>query len=162
MWMKFLALLLVSSCSIFFGNKQPDSAKGKQYKINFQQDQWIENKKNEERSDYVWTNKEDGRILLSNSFCEEFQDQPLDVLAKRTFNIVDDFKVEKKDYMTLENREAYRLEGKGKVDGVPVGLILVNTRRNNCYFDFVAITPLKSAKSEHADFEKFLKSVSFK
>jgi hypothetical protein len=162
MWIKFLALLLISSCSIFFENKQPDSAKGAQYKINFKQDNWVETKQEEERSDYVWTNKNDGRILLSNSFCQEFQEQPLDVLAKKTFNIVDDFKVEKKDYITLENREAYRLEGKGKVDGVPVGLILVNTRRNNCYFDFVAITPLKSSKDEHADFEKFLKSVDFK
>lgn len=161
MW-KFLFLLLLSSCSLFFGSKQPASAKGSQYKINFKEDSWVETKQEEERSDYVWTNKDDGRILLSNSFCEEFQDQPLDVLAKKTFNIVDDFKVEKKDYTTFENREAYRLEGKGKVDGVPVGLILVNTRRNNCYFDFVAITPLKSANGEQADFEKFLKSVSFK
>ena len=161
MW-KFLFLLLISSCSIMFGNKQPDSAKGSQYKINFKEDNWVENKKNEERSDYVWTNSQDGRILLSNSFCEEFQDQPLDVLATKTFKIVDNLKIKKQEFITLENREAYRLEGLGKVDGVPVGLILVNTRRNNCYFDFLAITPSSSSKEEHADFEKFLKSVRFK
>lgn len=161
MW-KFLCLLLLSSCSIMFGDKQPESAKGNQYKINFKQEHWIENKQNEDRSDYVWTNQQDGRILLSNSFCQEFQDQPLEALATTTFKIVDNLKIKSQEYITLENREAYRLEGQGKVDGVPVRLMLVNTRRNNCYFDFVSINPTSSTVEEHADFEKFLKSVRFK
>ena len=162
MWIKFLSLLLVSSCSIFFGNKQPDSAKGSQYKINFNQENWIENKKNEERSDYVWTNKEDGRILLSNSFCEEFQDQPLDELAHRTFKAVGSFKAGEGKFTTFNDREAYRLEGIGKVDGVAVELHLLNTRRNNCYFDFVSITPVSLTNDRVADFDKFLSSVVFK
>jgi hypothetical protein len=141
-------------------SSSPLSAKESQYKIRFEENDWEQKK--EDRSDYVWINKNDGRILLSNSFCNEFQDQPLEQLATKTFNIVDDLKIEKKDYTTLENREAYQLEGKGKVDGVPVGLILMNTRRNNCYFDFVSITPLSSAQENHSDFEKFLKAVTFK
>lgn len=142
------------------GPEQPKSAKGNQYKVHFRLDNW--NEKEEDRSDYVWVNKLDGRILLSNSFCDEFQDQPLDKLATKTFNTIDDLEIEKKDYTTFNNREAYRLEGKGKVDGVPVGLILLNTRRSNCYFDFVSITPLKSANEVQSDFEKFLESVNFK
>lgn len=138
------------------------TAKGSLYEIHFKAANWVENSKEEDRSDYVWTNSQDGRILLSNSFCHEFQDQPLDTLALKTFNIVDDLKIEKKDYTTFENREAYHLEGKGKVDGVAVGLKLLNTRRNNCYFDFVAITPLKSAQDQASDFDNFLKAVVFK
>ncbi len=142
------------------GPEQSKSAKGNQYKVHFRSDNW--NEKEEDRSDYVWVNKLDGRILLSNSFCDEFQDQPLDKLATKTFNTIDNLEIEKKDYTTFNNREAYRLEGKGKVDGVPVGLILLNTRRSNCYFDFVSITPLKSANEVQSDFEKFLESVNFK
>lgn len=158
MWI--LSLLLLTGCSLSFGPDQPASAKNEEYKVKFKSDEWTSKK--EDRSDYVWVNNDDGRIMLSNSFCEEFQDQPLDRLATKTFNTVDDLVIEKKDYTTFNNREAYRIEGKGKVDGVPVGLQLLNTRRNNCYFDFVAITPLKSAPEVNSDFEKFLDSVEFK
>lgn len=145
-----------------FGIKNPESAKDSGYKVTFKADNWVEKKEKDQRSDYVWENKKDGRILLSNSFCQEFQDQPLDVLAKNTFNTVDDLKIAKKDFKTFHDREAYQLEGTGSVDGVPVGLMLLNTRRNNCYFDFVSITPLSSAKEKENDFEDFLKSVEFK
>jgi hypothetical protein len=158
MWQ--LILLFITGCSLSMGPEQSKSAKGNQYKVHFRSDNW--NEKEEDRSDYVWVNKLDGRILLSNSFCDEFQDQPLDKLATKTFNTIDNLEIEKKDYTTFNNREAYRLEGKGKVDGVPVGLILLNTRRSNCYFDFVSITPLKSANEVQSDFEKFLESVNFK
>ena len=153
-------LFIISGCSLSMGPDQPKSAKGDEYKVHFNSPNWT--LKTEDRSDYVWVNKLDGRILLSNSFCEEFQDQPLDTLATKTFNTVDELKVEKKDFTTFKNREAYRIEGRGKVDGVPVGLILLNTRRSNCYFDFVSITPLDSAHEVQIDFDKFLDSVEFK
>ncbi len=138
------------------------SAKGSQYQIDFKHAEWSETKSEKERSDYVWTHTKDGRILLSNSFCNEFQEQSLDILAKNTFSTVDELTVVQQDYLTFQNREAYRLQGRGKVDGVQVGLILLNTRRNNCYFDFVSITPMAPAKKSREDFENFLKAVKFK
>jgi hypothetical protein len=155
-----LLMLLASSCSLMFGSKPPPSAKGKEYKIHFDEKNWAKKDK-DERSDYVFENK-DGSILLSNSFCGEFQDQPLDYLANKTFKAVGDFKPEKGEWTTLLKREAYRLEGKGKVDGVPVGLQIVNTRRNNCYFDFVAITPQKLTPADRELFNRFLSEVEFK
>lgn len=157
MWIFILTIL--TSCSLSFRPEQPVSAKGNEYKVHFQSAEW--SPKKEERSDYVWENKADGRILLSNSFCEEFQDQSLEKLATKTFNTVDDLKIEKKNYTTFHDREAYRIDGQGTVDGVPVGLSLLNTRRNNCYFDFVSITPLNSANKQNSDFENFLNSVEF-
>jgi hypothetical protein len=142
-----------------FGGGSPPSAKGKEYKIKFEEAGWKLLKK-DDRSDYVYEN-EDGRILLSNSFCGEFQDQPLDYLANKTFKSVGTFKPENGKYTTLEDREAYRLQGKGKVDGVPVALQILNTRRNNCYFDFVSITPEKN-KSDVGLFDRFLSAVEFK
>lgn len=159
MW-KCLALFLVVSCSLSFGPDQPKSAKSKYYQLKFKDPNW--NLIKEDKSDYVFINKNDGRIMLSNSFCDAFQDQPLDQLARRTLKLVDDLKISKEDYETFNNREAYRTSGNGKVDGVPVGLNLLNTRRNNCYFDFVSITPLNKAKDSQADFDSFLKSVEFK
>ncbi len=154
-----LLMLLISSCSIMMGGSAPPSAKGKEYKISFTESGWKLLKK-DERSDYVFEN-DDGRILLSNSFCGEFQDQALDHLANKTFKSVGSFQSSKGSYTTLENREAYRLEGRGKVDGVPVGLQILNTRRNNCYFDFVSIVPEKFIDADSGLFDRFLKAVEF-
>ncbi len=156
---KTLILFLLSSCSLFFGKEGHESAKGSGYKIQFDSPDWIVKK--DEQSDYVFENKNDGRILLSNSFCKQFQDRPLETLARKTFKTIGSFKAEKGDYTTFHNREAYRLDGHGKVDGVPVELHILNTRRNNCYFDFVSITPEKSATDHALEFEKFLSSVVF-
>lgn len=155
--MRFALLLLLSSCSIFFGSDSPKSAKGSEYKLKFSEPNWVSKK--DERSDYVYENKVDGRILLSNSFCEEFQEDPLDQLALKTFRTINNFKAHKKDYTTFNNREAYRVSGTGEVDGVKVNLNLLNTRRNNCYFDFLSIDPMTATKD--SAFEKFLNAVEF-
>lgn len=156
--MRLVLLLLLSSCSIFFGSETPKSAKEKGYSIKYQSSDWL--KKKDDRSDYVFENTKDGRIFLSNSFCEEFQDQPLDRLALKTFRTVDKFKSLKKEYVTFHNREAYKVSGTGVVDGVKVSLKLMNTRRNNCYFDFLAIDPQNT--SGDGAFDAFLNSVEFK
>lgn len=154
-----ILMLLASSCSFMLGGGAPPSAKGKEYKIKFDESGWKQLKK-DDRSDYVFENS-DGRILLSNSFCGEFQDQSLDYLANKTFKSVGTFTPEKGTYTTLKDREAYRLQGKGTVDGVPVGLQLLNTRRNNCYFDFVGIVPEKFKGTDPLFFDRFLSSVEF-
>ena len=158
--MRFLAfLLLVSSCSIFMGGSPVPSAKEQSYTIQFSAPGWQAEKK-DKRTDYIFQHP-DGSILLSNSFCGEFQDEPLNRLATKTFKGVSGFSVTKQDWVTFQNREAYRLEGNGKVDGVPVGLRVLNTRRDNCYFDFISISPIASGISSDV-FDSFLSSVVFK
>jgi hypothetical protein len=155
-----LCFFLLSGCSFFIGgNEAPKTAKGSLYSISFQLPDWQDKK--EKKSDYIFENTKDGRILLSNSFCDEFQDQPLSVLATKTFNSVKSFKTKISEYQTFNDREAYRIEGAGLVDGVKVNLRLLNTRRDHCYFDFVAIIPSGSQENDNA-FEKFLKAVDFK
>ena len=154
-----ILLLLASSCSIMMGSGKTPSAKDKSYSVRFSSPQW-EQQNNDKRSDYVFQHQ-DGSILLSNSFCGEFQDEPLDRLAVKTFKGVDGFTSGKAHWMTYQGREAYRLEGKGKVDGVAVGLRVQNTRRDNCYFDFISISPAGSEVSKEV-FDGFLSSVVFK
>ncbi len=154
-----ISLIFLSGCSLFIGGSDtPKSAKGSRYVVNFNKSGWPP--KSDPRSDYVFENRADGRILLSNSFCDEFQEQPLDQLATKTFNSVAEFVVKEGVYTTFQDREAYRILGTGQVDGVPVTLQLLNTRRNNCYFDFLAISPAGTSKDD-APFEDFLKSVNF-
>jgi hypothetical protein len=160
MKMPFLLLLLTGCSIISFGNKAPPSAKDVRYQVKFRLAEW--SAVEEKRSDYVFENKEDGRILLSNSFCEEFQEQSLEDLAAKTFRAVDGYKKGKGSYTTFHNREAFRSEGSGVVDGVKVYLQMLNTRRNNCYFDFVSITPENASRAEDQAFQHFLDTVEFK
>lgn len=155
-----IVLLFLSGCSFFIGGKEaPKTAKGSLYSISFELKNWTVKK--DKRSDYVYENLNDGRILLSNSFCDEYQEQPLEQLANKTFKTVKNFKSKVSEYTTLQNREAYRIEGNGLVDGVKVNLRLVNTRRDNCYFDFLGIVPENTTETDGA-FDLFLKSVDFK
>jgi hypothetical protein len=159
--MRLILLLLISSCALFWGrDRGPVSAKDKHYRVKFNQPAWRQ--RADERSDYVFANEQDGRIMLSNSFCNEFQDQPLEQLAGRTFETLSEFESIQGDYLQFSNREAYRMRGVGRVDGVKVNLQLLNTRRNNCYFDFVAIDPFSLSQGHHQDFEHFLNSVEFR
>jgi hypothetical protein len=154
-----ICLLLFSACSLLVGGSDaPKSAKGSRYVVGFKKSGWPP--KPDPRSDYVFENRVDGRILLSNSFCDEFQEQPLDQLAAKTFSSVSKFVVKESTYTTFQDREAYRILGSGQVDGVHVTLQLLNTRRNNCYFDFLAISPAGTPRDE-APFEDFLRSVEF-
>lgn len=156
----WLFFLLLSGCSLSMSPERSKSAMGDEYEISFLSQDWSQKK--EDRSDYVWINQTDGRIMLSNSFCGEFQEAPLEQLALKTFNTIDNLIIKKKKITTLNGREAFEADGEGEVDGVKVSLTLLNTRRNNCYFDFVSITPLNSAQVKREDFDKFLKSVKFK
>lgn len=155
-------LFFLCSCSIFLSGDDPaPSAKGTQYQIKFKSKDWTL-KNSDERSDYVFEHDRDGRILLSNSFCNEFQEQSLEKLATKTFQAVKEFSPVKSEFSTFKDREAYRMEGTGTVDGVKVTLRLLNTRRNNCYFDFVSIDPETTKLRIDASFEEFLKSVEFR
>jgi hypothetical protein len=158
--MKLICLLLfITGCSFIVGGKEaPKTAKNSRYKITFDNSSWKQ--KQDNRSDYIYQNT-DGRIMLSNSFCDEFQEQPLDHLAQKTFNSIKNFTSSTEKYTAFHDREAYRLVGKGEVDGVQVNLRLLNTRRDNCYFDFLAISPEGTDRNEKA-FDEFLRSVEFK
>lgn len=144
---------------MFSSNEGPKTAKGVSYVVNFKKDHWFSKK--DSRSDYVFENDMDGRIVLSNSFCNEFQDQPLNQLAEKTFKAVKQFGPVVEKFTTFQDREAYRMEGAGEVDGVRVFIRLLNTRRNNCYYDFVSITPSNAQKAQPI-FDEFLSSVVFK
>lgn len=158
MKLMLLSVFIFCGCSVMIGKDAPKSAKGSLYSIPFKEAGWTHKK--DKRSDYIFENDKDGRIILSNSFCEEFQDQPLEQLATKTFKTMKNFKPQFQKYTTFNNREAYVMEGSGVVDGVNVYLRLLNTRRDNCYFDFLAISP---EGTDHSDkvFSDFLKAVVF-
>jgi hypothetical protein len=159
--MKFWpVIILLTGCSLFIsGPDQPKTAKDTRYTISYVKNNWFQKLNN--KSDYVFENIKDSRIFLSNSFCDEFQEEKLDRLAQNIFKNIKNFNLKKSEYITFKNREAFWSEGDGLVDGVKVHLILMNTRRNNCYFDFISITP-SNIQPDSNSFDEFLNSVVFR
>ncbi len=158
MWLLLFAL--ISSCSFIDNDKDNNSAKNIHYKVTFELKGWQPLK--DGQSDYAWMNQDDGRVLISNSFCNEYQNQSLNNLALKTINSLSEGKLMRERIVTFYDREALEVEGQGKVDGVGVHLKMLNTRRHNCYFDFIAITPIAVGTKGPEDFKIFLQSVEFK
>lgn len=151
-------LLFLTSCSLFFAGKEgPKSAKGDRYTISFTAPSW--QRQIDNRSDFIFQNK-DGRTIISNSFCDEFQEQPLQQLAERSFRNIDRFQKKNGLLTDFKHRKAYRLDGEGEVDGIKVALKLLNTRRDNCYYDFLSIAP--EGTKEDGSFERLLEGVIFR
>ena len=153
--MKFIPLLLILllvGCSWLVPSpKKPKSAKDSQYKLQYKGSDWSAIK--QDQSDYVFQHQ-NGTTIIINSFCGEFQNDPLKQMAEKTFNGLDNIKNIQEKSMTVSNREAYSMQADGGLDGVTVNIKIINMRRNNCYFDFVRITPsgIKLIDNQPEDF----------
>lgn len=134
-----LMLMTISACSWLIPTpKKSPTAKNTQYKLQYDSTTWKEIK--QKQSDYVFQHTS-GVTLVVNSFCGEFQDEPLSFLARKTFKGLEEVKIRSESPLKISNREAYQMQADGIIDGVKVNIKVINLRRNNCYYDFLRITP---------------------
>lgn len=140
--LSLLVLFSLTSCSWMIPSpKKTPSAKKREYSLKYKNKDWL--LVEQDKSDYVFQNNS-GTTLVINSFCGEFQDQPLNILALKTFSGLKHIKNRKESPLIISQREAYSLEAEGSLDGVEVNIKVINMRRNNCYYDFLRITPHNS------------------
>lgn len=151
-------ILTFSGCSMFFGSSERDIKKDKAYSVFFNDEGW--KKINPQDSDVTYTNQA-GDILLANSFCYEFQSEPLDKLAKNTFQSINQSKIIEGKIIQFKEREAYEAIGAGSMDGVDIKIKLRNFRRNHCYYDLVLITN-EINQSNLQSFDNFSDSIELK
>lgn len=147
-------LLILSSCSFFLPSTKTKNAKAS-YQMKFVPNGWSEHKT--DRADYYFQGPH-GASLIAQSFCNEFQNDDLKKLAANTFRSLDSSIIKQQKSFTLKNREALETRGEASMDGVKVNLALINTRRNNCYYDFFEILPLQ----QKSMIDEFIQSVEFK
>lgn len=147
-------LLILSSCSFFLPSNKMKNAKTS-YQMKFVPNGWSEHKT--DRADYYFQGPQ-GASLIVQSFCNEFQNDDLKKLAINTFRSLDNSIIKHQKSFTLKNREALETIGEASMDGVKVNLNLINTRRNNCYYDFFEILPLQ----QKSIIDKFIQGVEFK
>lgn len=147
-------LLILSSCSFFLPSTKTKNAKTS-YQMRFVPNGWSEHKT--DQADYYFQGPQ-GASLIVQSFCNEFQNDDLKKLAATTFRSLDSSTITQQKTFTLKNRDALETRGEASMDGVKVNLTLINTRRNNCYYDFFEILPLK----QKSNINEFISGVEFK
>lgn len=134
---------LISSCSFFASSDISISAKDS-YSLPPLSSSW--QRQSSADVDHLFLGPA-GASLLIMSFCHEFQAPSLESLAQGTFASLDQARITEQKSFMLQERAALRTQGIGQLDGVPVYLTLVNSKRNNCYYDFLEILPQVKTKS---------------
>lgn len=109
-------------------------------------------------ADVAYVNKTNGATISLNSTCEKYQDNPLKQLMYNLLASLEDGQWEKDEYITLDEREAYKVTLKAKADGVPIKAQAIVLRKNYCVYDFIYTAEPQHYQKSLKDFEKFVGS----
>lgn len=124
----------------------------------------------------VYQNGEIGGTIVADALCgPKFNDAPLPRLAadlfasiggatplpaaRRSLRLVKEDRGGKGGKLTLDGRDAYRLTGAGRVDGVPVMMDAVVYKKNYCLVDAVYFAPPATFGRGVADFEGYFHGI---
>ena len=98
-----------------------------------------------------------GATIVTDALCgPKFNDAPLPRLARDLFERLDQKKLGAEKWLTLDGRQAVRLEGEGSLDGVPIRMEVVVSKKNFCLYDFVYFAPPDTFQKGWQDFEGYL------
>jgi len=105
------------------------------YRIGDPGQSWIAERP-EEYGDIVFRDPATGAHMSVNSTCNRYEDSPLRRLAENLlYGITEQLRLREK-LVPLAGREAFELELKGKLDGVPIQLYVAVLKKDQCIFDF--------------------------
>jgi len=100
--------------------------------------------------------------IATNAFCREtFEDaQRADLISSMTGGI-SRLKILHEEELELDDRTALKRHMSGELDGVPIELEHVLVKKNNCMFDFVAISEVPMTDKVQTDFASFYQSFHY-
>lgn len=93
----------------------------------------------EDANDLAWGR--DGAVIQVNSSCDPSLDIPLSALTNHLMIGFTERDLVSQELVPLAGREALRTHVRAKLDGVPREMILVVLKKNECVYDFAAVTP---------------------
>ncbi|HEX8823371.1 MAG TPA: hypothetical protein VF794_25820 [Archangium sp.] len=107
-------------------------------------------------NDLAWFVEDTGHALQVNSTCKGHEDAPLDVLTRHLLmGFTDRHEVETQQ-VVVDEREALRSRFVARMDGVPVDLLFVVLKKDNCVYDFSYVSPLGRFEERLVDFESLV------
>lgn len=103
-----------------------------------------------------------GSTISTDAFCDQaFDDAPLNALTGHLFAGLQDIKIEKQTPFMMSDRGALRTTLKASLDGVPVRIETVVTKKDWCLFDFYLVSPPEKFSAAIPDFEAFFGGFQF-
>ena len=95
--------------------------------------------------------------IVTDALCgPKFDDAPLPRLAKEFFQRLQERRITSEKGLTLDGRAAFRMQGSGRIDGVPVAMDVVVMKKDFCLYDFVYFAPPETYREGIRDFEGYL------
>jgi hypothetical protein len=104
-------------------------------------------------NDLAWLADNTGHVIAVNSTCSDHEDPSLDVLTKHLVMGFSDRDWVSQEPFALDGRDALRSKVTAKLDGIPMTLELVVTKKNGCVHDFEYISPLGHEAEHQAEFD---------
>lgn len=109
----------------------------------------------------LFKNENDDATITVSSWCKgAYDDAPLEILSMQQLMGLEDLKTLEEKTVTLEDREALRVQSTGKMDGAPIYVRSYILKMNNCVFDFFYISS-PEVKSSVLDFEDLVQGFVF-
>jgi hypothetical protein len=107
-------------------------------------------------NDLAWFVEDTGHALQVNSTCKGHEDAPLDVLTRHLLMGFTDRHEVEQEKVVVDEREALRSRFVARMDGVPVDLVFVVLKKDNCVYDFSYVAPLGRYEERLMDFESLV------
>jgi len=104
-------------------------------------------------NDLAWFIEDTGHALQVNATCKGHDDPPLDVLVRHLLMGFTERQLVEEQKVVVDERDALRSHYRAKLDGVPVELLLLVVKKDNCVYDFSYVAPLGRFEERVADFE---------
>jgi len=104
-------------------------------------------------NDLAFSWNDTGHALAVNSTCEGHDDPSLEVLTRHLLMGFTEQQEVSREAVMLDGREALRSRHQAKMDGVPVELLLLVLKKDNCVYDFTYVAPQGHFEEHESDFD---------
>ncbi len=108
------------------------------------------------QNDLAWYTEDTGHALQVNSTCQG-EDVPLDVLTRHLLMGFTERQAVAEEKVVVDEREALRSRYRAKLDGVPVELLFLVLKKDQCVYDFTYVAPLGRFEERLEGFESLVR-----
>lgn len=110
----------------------------------------------------LFQNRASGATLATEALCGgAYEDLSLKRMTEHLFAGLQDVHRKKEEMWRLSGREALYTQVRATLDGAPVHLNIAVIKKNECQFDFLAVSGEAFAEATAQDFEKFVKGFDY-
>ncbi len=130
------------------------------YRVGPLADDWI--KADGKNPGIVFKHRRHSSKIATEALCGgAFEDLSLKMLTNHFLKGLEEVRFVTREEWMLSQRKALYSEVQAGLDGVPVALNIVVTKKDRCEFDFMSIAPLSVAAVVKKDFLEFVKGFDY-